>query len=926
MSARPPADPAAATYRLQFHGGFTFADASSVAPYLARLGVGACYCSPLLTARPGSTHGYDISDHSELNPELGGINGFERFHETLDRHRLGLILDFVPNHMGADPSANRYWRSVLENGPSSPYARFFDIDWHPISSELDGKVLFPILGAQYGVVLENAELHVVFENGWFSLRYYERNLPLNPGYIGPLLRHRLDQLVAEIGSDDPALKELLSILFHLDHLPVYAEGAPEHILERLREKEVAQERLGRLADASPRIRQHIAENVETFNGRAGDTSSFDLLHELLERQSYRLAYWRTALHDINYRRFFDINDLIALRMEDDEVFATTHELLLRMVQQGRVTGIRLDHVDGLFDPAAYFKRLAAACPRPVHTVIEKILSAGESLVPGWEVHGTTGYEFLNEVNGVLVDPAGVLALKKIYSRFTGRQDPVADVVYESKRLIVMTSMVSELNVLARALRRIAESNRRCRDYTFFSLQEALREIVACFPVYRTYVTEQGASDFDRRTIDTAVSRALRRNPAVEPSIFQFIRSVLIPTPGDAERLHFAMKFQQYTGPVQAKGLEDTAFYRHAPLLSLNEVGGDPSRFARTVDEFHQSNTDRLAFWPLSMLATSTHDTKRGEDARARIDVISEIPDEWRAHLVQWTRATAGMRGTVHGQPAPDRHNEYFYYQALLGAWPPRVETPDADFVERMRQYLLKAIHEEKVHTSWINPSQEYDDAVAEFVRRTLAGQRSRRFLSLFVPFAMRIARLGVANSLAQLVLKIASPGVPDFYQGTELWDLSLVDPDSRRPVDFQARCRMLGELESIRGPEEVAGLLERWEDGRIKMHVMVSALRLRRAHPDLFLRGEYIPLESDANGHVIAFARRWEGQVAIAVTGRSLARLDQSFWQGRSVRVPMAELRDVISGQVLRPEHGALRLADVFSVCPVALLHTEAAA
>jgi (1->4)-alpha-D-glucan 1-alpha-D-glucosylmutase len=644
-------------------------------------------------------------------------------------------------------------------------------------------------------------------------------------------------------------------------------------------------------------------------------------------------------------------------MEDPEVFRAAHAFIMELIRSGTATGLRLDHVDGLFDPGAYFEQLASACGANcgAYVVGEKILSASEPLRADWRIHGTTGYDFLNDVNGLFVNAQNAQAFRRLYARFTGEESLFADVAYESKKLIITSSMVSELNMLAREVNRISEVNRRFRDFTLSSLQEALREVVACFPDYRTYCNSAGWDAFDRKTVETAVARALRRNPAMEASIFDFLRELLLPTPGailPAEQfpqsLRFAMKFQQYTGQVQAKGLEDTAFYRYGVLLSLNEVGGDPARFGRSADEFHQANQQRQRQWPYAMLATATHDTKRGEDARARLNVLSEIPQEWRAMLFRWARINAGMRTLVDGAPAPDRSDEYMFYQALLSAWPAGQTEPGAEFADRMRQFMLKAIREKKVHTSWINPVQPYDDAMAEFVRRTLIGSHAWRFLRLFVPIAQRIARLGMLNSLSQLTLKIASPGVPDFYQGSEQWDLSLVDPDNRRPVDFSERAACLSLLEpwldeSCAVEEKsrgVAEMLAGWQDGRIKLFLMAAGLRLRRKFPGIFVDGGYelLTAEGEKKDHLVAFARMHEGRAVVALVPRLVAALTASTerfplgtetWKDTLLLLPPelagAAWRNVFTGEMFCCKQSAatatLLVGDLLHTCPVAILH-----
>ncbi len=1031
------------TYRLQLHPGFTFPDARAIVPYLARLGITDGYCSPYFRARPGSTHGYDVCDYSQLNPELGSEADYEALVSELAGHGMGHVLDFVPNHMAVEPTWNRWWRDLLEHGPASPFAHFFDIDWDPVKPELRGKVLLPVLGDHYGAVLERGELRLAFVDGGLVLLYGDVSRPIDPRQYPRVLRTNLEALQAELGDADPQVQEFLSILTALDHVPPTTDTTPERVAERLRESRLARERLTKLAAASPRVHQHIEDALRVMNGEPGHADSFDALHDLLEAQSYRLAYWKTAGHEINFRRFFDINQLAGLRMEDPAVFAATHVLVLRLVREGKVTGLRLDHVDGLFDPAGYLEALQTAvleeraaaylgwgdertetrrqqlrawreeerarglstrprddvtkanrcsvADRPLYVVAEKILSGNEAAPESWPVHGTTGYDFLNDLNRLFVDPRNARAMKLVYERFTQRSQAFADVMYECKRLMSGTALASELNVLGHALNRISEGDRRARDFTLYSLRQALREIVACFPAYRTYVNAatKEATEADRQVIDLAIQRAKRRNPALEASVFDFVREALLPDPEKLSedeyrsRLHFAMKFQQYTGPLQAKGIEDTAFYHYNVLASLNEVGGDPQRFGGALEQFHEANRRRRDRCPHAMLATATHDTTRGEDARARLNVLSEMPAEWRRQLSRWALVNKRHRTTVDGEPAPDRNDEYLFYQALLGCWPPALgdttlgdttlgdttlgdtEPPSAppELVQRLRDYMLKAVKEAKVHTSWISPNEAYDQAVAWFVENTLAGPRSAKFLAEFLPFQRRVARLGMINSLAQLVLKIVAPGVPDFYQGTELWDLSLVDPDNRRPVDYALRQRLLDGLEPWldrqgQQPKEelvaaVASLLRDWHDGRIKLFLTTCGLRLRRRLPRLFLEGDYVPLEVVGEGadHVIALSRSHDtashgnashdNAMAIAVVPRFSSRLTgpdrplpvgAESWKTTRVKLPAAwqgaAFQNVFTGEHVQAagQDGeiGIHVAEALATCPVAVLLAEA--
>jgi (1->4)-alpha-D-glucan 1-alpha-D-glucosylmutase len=965
MPARIPVS----TYRLQLHRDFRFRDACELVPYLDALGVTDCYASPFLKASPGSRHGYDICDHSQLNPDIGSAVECGALAAALAARGMGLVADFVPNHMGIDASANPWWRDVLENGPCSPYADFFDIDWDPVKDELHDKVLLPILGDQYGLVLERGELQLAFEAGTFTVRYFEHDLPLNPRQLIRVLEHDIDRLRHDLGADSPDTLEYLSIATALRNLPVYTETDSARVAERHREKEVARERLQRLVAAAPRIRQHIESAVRAFNGEPGRPQSFDHLHALLEAQPYRLAYWRTAAHEINYRRFFDVNELAGLRMERERVFEATHQLLLGLVASEQITGLRIDHVDGLHDPAQYLARLQAAVAaqrpsgaepphHPLYVVVEKILAAGESLSPEWPVAGTSGYDFLNDLNGVFVDRANQRALSRVYGRFTRLHASFADVAYASKKLIMDVPMSSELNVLAHALNRLSERDRRTRDFTLNSLRDALEEVVACLSTYRTYVSATSLTEVDRTAIDTAIRRARRRNATMEPSIFAFLRDTLLPQPAAARsaedqrlRLAFAMKFQQYTGPVQAKGMEDTAFYRYNRLLSLNEVGGAPDRFGGSPEEFHAANQRRRASWPLTMLATATHDTKRGEDARARLNVLSELPEEWSRQLSAWGRINIRNRTIVDGAPAPDRNDEYLFYQSLLGVWPPEpvdAPLPPRDpLVVRMREFMIKAVREAKVHSSWMTQDQAYEDATVQFVERSLTGPTAARFLRAFLPFQGHVARLGMLNSLSQVVLKIASPGVPDFYQGSELWDLSLVDPDNRRPVDYGKRRQMLGEVAPLldteaAAPQRAAAVVEmlaRWGDGRIKLFLTAAGLRLRRQRAPLFLDGSYAPLAAagERADHVVAFARRCGDTSAVAIVPRLVAPLTTGSrflpvgaesWGDTHLLLPHGDAgRDycnAFTGARLRPEpssdQSTLPLAAIFQDCPVALL------
>lgn len=955
------------TSRLQFNRAFTFADAVRIVPYLHALGVTDCYASSYLKAVPGSLHGYDIVDPTALNPEVGTEEDYREFVRTLKQHGMGQILDVVPNHMGIGQSCNAWWQDVLENGPSSRYSTFFDIDWRPAKHELEDKVLLPILGDQYGTVLENQEITLVYEEGEFSVRYSEHRLPVAPKSSVRILSLRLDELIAQAGAGDPYVEELQSIITALSHLPLRGERAGPRVVERYREKRIIKKRLAGVTRESPEVRKFLEENVRVFNGTKGDSGSFDLLDQLLDDQAYRLAYWRVASEEINYRRFFDINELAAIRMEDSAVFRESHQLVLRLLKEGSVTGLRIDHVDGLYDPGHYLQYLqswasgeflarpAGSAERPLYIIVEKILGKGEALPEDWPVHGTTGYDFLSLVNNLLVDRSNERAFNEIYTRFIRRRLSYEEVAYETKKLIMRVSMSSELNVLGYQLERLSERDRRSRDFTLNSLTHAIREIIACFPVYRTYVTEsqEGVTDRDRTYIRLAVAKAKRRNPALSSLVFDFVRDLLLKQTDERvnqdrqEQLQFVMKFQQTTSPVTAKGIEDTAYYSYNRLISLNEVGSEPTQFGVSVTTFHERMRDRQAHWPHSMSATSTHDTKRSEDVRARINVLSEMPRAWKARLAYWSKVNRKHKADMEGQLAPDANEEYLLYQTLIGAWPlgPLNDTEYQAFCQRILAYMTKAVKEAKIHTSWVNPHQGYESAVADFIQAILDRTKPTPFLEDFLPFQDTIAHYGLINSLSQVLLKIASPGIPDFYQGTELWDFSLVDPDNRRPVDYTLRTRQLADLQRAcadAGADRrslVRGLLETRTDGRIKLYLTASALDFRRAHATLFSEGDYVPLEcrGSKREHLCAFTRIYRDQAIVAVVPRLVVGLvpnakslpiGPEVWGDTWVTVPswkrQSEYRNLLTGEThlstAVEESQALNLAQVFGELPVALL------
>lgn len=915
--------PPAATYRLQFNRNFRFADAQALAGYLARLGITHVYASPIFKARCGSTHGYDVTDPTRLNPELGTPEDFAAMVADLKRHGLGLVLDIVPNHMAAS-SENEWWMNVLERGSESPYAQFFDINWHPSLKALDRKVLLPILGKPYGTVLESQEIQLHFDERGFYASYFEHRLPLNVGSWDQLLNYRQEM-------QPPALAA--------------AELRPE--------------RLWALYSGDAAVREFIDENVRVFNGRAGEPRSFDLLDRLMNSQCYWLSYWRFANEEINYRRFFALSELVSVRVEDQRVFDVTHELPLRLCREGMLSGLRVDHIDGLYDPEGYLnllrERLSNA--RSCYLVVEKILTGEEPLPTEWPIAGTTGYDFLNTLNGLFIDPTARESLNRAYARFLGSELELAEIVYRKKKLILETMFAGEFSALTRWLAHLVGDDRYGHDLPPSELTAALMEVTACFPVYRTYIAGFKVLPRDRRAVERALEEAVHRNPEVAHQIYDFMRRLLLlerPAYLNDEqwelRLAFVRRWQQYTGPIIAKGLEDTAFYVYNRLLSLNEVGGDPEEVGLTPEIFHRRIRTRRQLWPHTMNATATHDTKRGEDMRARINVLSEIPQEWSHRVERWRRWNRGAKVQMQGRIAPDANEEYFIYQTLVGAWPlfPDQESAvlrsdvDDEFRERLRSYLVKAAREAKVYTRWSHPDEDHEKALADFSEAILTPAPGNSFLRDFVQFQRGIAHFGMLNALAQLLVKVAAPGLCDFYQGCELWDLSLVDPDNRRPVDFARRARMLEELDSAAAERRPAraflrDLLSRWPDGRVKLFVASRALRFRREHPDMFLDGEYIGIEATGRHaeHLCAFIRCRGQSSALACVPRlnaSLVRagswpLGRSAWGKTALVLPTAAAErweNVLTGESLkvRSSEGdkTLLLRDVFASLPVALL------
>lgn len=993
------------TYRFQFHKDFTLNHARALVPYLQALGVSHVYMSPILKARPGSLHGYDVLDHGTLNPEVGTEEEFAALAKELRGRGMGIILDAVPNHMciGAD---NPWWADVLQHGPSSPFADFFDIAWFDSPRPgMSGRLLLPLLGEPYGTVLESGQLKLVFENGAFEVRYFDNRFPIDPRTYGLILAPARAALLARLGLEHPDALELVSVVNQTRHMPPRMEAngerpRPERITEARVEAASLRHRLTELDSRHPEAAAAVRAAVERMNGTPGDPVSFGPLDELLEAQAYRLCFWRVASDEINYRRFFDVNDLAAVSTEREDVFRAVHRKLLAWLAAGLADGLRIDHPDGLFDPKQYLQRLQshyllavakaiydaepAAYPEvewerdeaallgrfeagggrqppdgneirgltpparqhPLYVVVEKILGETEPFPDDWPCEGATGYKLLNAVNNLFVDPAAEQPFTRLYQEFTGLVDPFLEVAYDKKMQTLASALSSEMNALAYQLDRLARLDRRSRDFTLNGTRRALREVIAAFPVYRSYV-DGHVRDGDKMVIGKAVRRAGKRNPLLGRALFDFIRDTLLlkdsPSGPASENYRdlqkrFAGKFQQVTAPVTAKGIEDTAFYVYNRFVSLNEVGGEPGRFGWPVERVHKYFAARQERVPGALNPLSTHDSKRGEDVRARLNVLSELPGEWSDRVRRWAHLNRDHKTELEdGTVAPDANEEYFLYQTLIGTWP---GGGSPEYTHRIQEYVKKALAEAKVHTSWINPDPDYEAAVTRFVDRLLSPETSPEFLADLAHFSERVAFFGRVNSLAQTVLRCTAPGVPDTYQGTEVWTFSLVDPDNRRPVDYDSNEAWLQDLDvrAAGGDRRLCqvafALAKNLAVPRAKLFTTAQALRCRRANVDLFAHGEYVPLTADGPkaDHVFAFLRRRGDAAALVVVPRLSVGLvptatrppiGRRVWEDTALKLPEdlgGEWVNAFTGEALTTNARPVAVAEALGVFPVAVL------
>ncbi|MBD2001011.1 malto-oligosyltrehalose synthase [Leptolyngbya sp. FACHB-541] len=924
----------ASTYRIQFHAGFPFEAAKQIVAYLADLGISDLYASPIFKARAGSTHGYDIVDPTQINPELGTQEEFETLVDELQKHEIGWLQDIVPNHMAYD-TQNKLLMDVLENGPDSESFDFFDIEWNHSYEDIRGRVLAPLLGNFYGRCLENGEIQLGYDETGLTVNYYSLKLPVRVESYARFITQNLGGLARSLGRHHPDFVKLLGILYIVKNIPTEAKGK-----ERYDQVEFVKRLLWELYNQNQDVKEFVNSNVEFFNGQKGNSESFNPLDHLLSEQFYRLAFWKVGAEEINYRRFFTVNELISLKVEEPKVFHKTHSLIGQLVEEGKITGLRIDHIDGLYDPGQYLERLREKMG-DVYITVEKILELEEDLSDIWPIEGTSGYDFMNYVNGVFCRCETEQRLQKIYTRFTESNQPYKQLVVDKKKLIIERNLAGDLENLALSLKRVAGQTRQGSDFTLNGLQRALVEVLALFPVYRTYINPQGLTESDRKQVNQVIEAA-KENVPLLPNELDFIRKLLLleydeflTQAQQEEWLHFVMRFQQLTGPLMAKGVEDTLLYVYSRLLSLNEVGGNPGQFGISLPAFHEFNQRRNEYWKHSMSATATHDTKRGEDMRSRLNIISEIPEEWERQAMRWSEINQSKKLQTDERVIPSANDEYFLYQTLLGAFPFDQNSDRSTFATRIKDYVIKAVREAKVHTAWLRPDSEYEEGYLKFVEQVLDPAQGNDFLQEFLPFQKRIADYGIFNSLSQVLLKNTAPGVPDLYQGTEFWDLSLVDPDNRRPVDYDQRISCLHELKT--GIEKdivslIGNLLETRADGRIKLFLTFKVLQARKVHRTLFEQGDYQPLTVTGKfkDHVIAFARSFEGKTAIAIAPRFLTGLleagqlplGEQIWADTAVELPAglaSSWKDAISDQSLQT-HASLPLGEALKHFPAALM------
>lgn len=919
------------TYRLQFNPKFRFRDSQGMIKYLSELGISDVYASPIFKARRGSMHGYDVVDPTRLNPELGSEADFFALAQEVKKNKMGWLQDVIPNHMAFDHD-NGMLMDVLEIGEASTYCTFFDIDWEHTYETMQGRLLAPFLGKSYGESIRDREIQVRYSDAGFIVHYYGWKFPLRMESYAKIFSLNLDLLKKRLGSNHPDYIKFMGMLYVLRAFP--GQELPS---ERYDQRKFAKRMLWELYEGDREIKRFIDRNLDELNGKR-ESKTPNLLDELLFDQFFRLSFWKVASEEVNYRRFFNINELISVRVEDEKVFHECHKLILRFVKDGIFTGLRIDHIDGLYDPMQYLQRLQEKTDG-TYVTVEKILALDEELPLNWQAEGTSGYDSLNYINGVFCATQHQRDLEKIYAAFTGAKIEYEDLLYNKKQLIIERYMTGDVDNLAHLMKRISSRDREGWDITLYGLKRAIREVLAHFPVYRTYVSPDSFTEADRQYIIEAVARAKLKNPDLVIELDYLQKFLLLQFQDyldpeqQKDRLHFVMRFQQFTGPLMAKGFEDTTLYVYNRLVSLNEVGGEPFDFGIPLDRFHQFNLRRMEYWPHTMTATSTHDTKRSEDVRARINVLSEIPKEWEARLKTWRSMNRGKKKRIKRRAVPDSNDEYFFYQTLIGAYPFDSQDHSA-FVQRIKDYTIKAIREAKVHTGWLKPDTDYEHAYLSFIDRVLGPAKKNDFLTDFLPFQQKVAHYGMLNSLSQTLLKITMPGIPDFYQGTELWSLTLVDPDNRLPVDFKKRKTLLEQIRRNEADQHyIKKIKDTPQDGRIKMFLTYKALKLRGQLSSIFEKGTYIPLqvEGEFKEHVIAFARNEGSSWALTVAPRFFTYLVErgeypignGIWKETHVVLPEefpVNWKEAITSCDLVAPHRLIPLGEALKNFPVALL------
>src|SRR5579883_580630 len=920
------------TYRIQFHKDYNFAAATAIVPYFAALGITDLYASPIFKARAGSTHGYDVVDPTQINPELGTTEEFTALTSQIQQHQMGWLQDIVPNHMAYD-SQNFWLMDVLENGADSDYFDYFDINWNHIYEEIRERVLAPLLGDLYGDALENGDIQLAYDETGLSVNYFSLKLPVRIESYARFITHNLGQLTKVLGRRHPDFVKFLGILYLIKNIPAEAKGR-----ERYDQIVFVKGLLWELYNQNDAVKDFFAANVKSFNGEVGNPESFNLLDSLLGEQFYRLSFWKVGAEEINYRRFLTVNELISVRVEELRVFHKTHSLIAQLIEDGIFTGVRIDHIDGLYNPKEYIERLREKIG-DVYITVEKILEQSEDLPNDWQVQGTSGYESLNYINGLFCDPASEDALDRFYLTFTGVTATYERLSAEKKGLIIEKNLAGDVENLAQNLKRIAGQTRSGGDFTAYGLKRALSEVLALFPIYRTYIDSDQVSDTDRAVIQDTIAAAKPSVPLLLREL-EYIEKILLRQDEDylteeqkSERLHFVMRLQQLTGPLMAKGIEDTLLYVYNRLISLNEVGGNPSHFGIRPAQFHQFNQHKVQHWLHSMNTTSTHDTKRGEDVRARLNVLSEIPDQWAEQVKNWAAMNANQKVRSGARTVPDRNDEYFLYQTLVGSFP-LTEAEFPEFVDRVKDYIIKAVREAKVRTAWLRPDSDYENGYIAFVEALLTSSETEEFRAQFKAFQENIAEYGILNSLSQVLLKYSVPGVPDLYQGDEFWNLSMVDPDNRRPVDYSQRIVALNDVKDQRQDalELIRDVWTTRANGRIKLFLTYQLLQARKANAALFQQGDYQPLvvEGERQDHVVAFARAFEGRMAIAIVPRFFTRLvppgaaplGTGVWNDTAILLPEnapSTWTNTITGQTIQRQT-SLVVAEVLEHFPVALL------